>query len=364
MTSDARSAEGIKAQMPHPILTRVFGEPTHKQIKTVICKLVANLMAISCPWGHSKGHLGLLQDPAIYLACNGEAFNIPHVETLAYPVIPVGTMTPNREELCATNVAACKAWNTYKMVLTIIRDQFVATINNIYYTVLDNRTKGLNDINLCTLVMHILTIYAQISQPDLDDNMTNFHSGINSSLSLAVYRRKQAKCQVFVADAGVPISNKTMITTGNRHTLGCGNMMLAWHKWKRCPIINHTWPNWKAHWTAAFAKMCEINCMTAGETVFCVNQAAELKQAQQMASSLVNLANATIQKNTTIKNLIATNATLTKAIANIQPSIARMCVASVPASPALTAPAPLTDTHVRPSHWSNTKSAWDKVRYC
>jgi hypothetical protein len=49
MTSDAVSAEGIQAQMPHPIFTRVFGKPTHKQIKTVSRKLLANLMAISCP---------------------------------------------------------------------------------------------------------------------------------------------------------------------------------------------------------------------------------------------------------------------------------------------------------------------------
>jgi hypothetical protein len=49
MTSNAVSAEGIKAQMPYPILTRVFGKPTHKQIKTIIRKLSANLMAISCP---------------------------------------------------------------------------------------------------------------------------------------------------------------------------------------------------------------------------------------------------------------------------------------------------------------------------
>jgi hypothetical protein len=96
MTFDAVSAEGIKAQMPHPILTRVFGKPTHKQIKTIIRELLANLMAISCPWGHSKGHLGLLQDPAIYLACNGEAFNMPHVEPPAYPVIPAGAMTADR----------------------------------------------------------------------------------------------------------------------------------------------------------------------------------------------------------------------------------------------------------------------------
>ncbi len=104
--------------------------------------------------------------------------------------------------------------------------------------------------------------------------------------------------------------------------------------------------------------------MTTGDTAFGANQAAKLNQEQQMASSLNNLANATIQKNTTIKNLVASNATLTKAITNIQLSIARMCAAGVPTSPALTAPAPLTEAHVCPSHWSNTKPAWDKVGYC
>jgi hypothetical protein len=132
-------------------------------MKTVICKLLANLMAIACPWGHSKGHLGLLQNPAIYLACNGEAFNIPHVEPLAYPVIPAGTTTANRKELRSINAAIHKAWNTYKMVLTITRNQFAAAIDKVYYAVLDDPTKGLNAIDLCTLVMHILNTYAQIS---------------------------------------------------------------------------------------------------------------------------------------------------------------------------------------------------------
>jgi hypothetical protein len=243
MTSDAVSAEGIKAQMPHPILTCVFGEPTHKQVKTVICKLSANLMVIFCPWVHSKGHLGLLQVPAIYLVCNREAFNITHVEPLAYPVIPAGATTANREELRTINAAACKAWNTYKMVLTITRDQFAAAINNVYYVILDDPTENLNAIDLRTLVMHILNTYAQISQPDLDDNMTNFPSGIDSGLSLAIYTMKQEKCQVFTVDAGVPISHRTMIITSTKHALACSNMMLAWCKWKCCPIIDYTWPN-------------------------------------------------------------------------------------------------------------------------
>jgi hypothetical protein len=87
---------------------------------------------------------------------------------------------------------------------------------------------------------------------------------------------------------------------------------------ERCLLLHHTWPNWKSHWTTAFAKMCNFNRRTAGDTAFGENQAAELKQVQQMASSLDNLANAAIQKNTTLKNLEATNATLTKAMTNIQ----------------------------------------------
>ncbi len=117
--------------MPHPILTCVFGKPTHKQIKTAIRKMLASLMAIFCLWGHSKGHLSLLQDPAIYLACNGEVFNIPHVKPPAYPVIPAGATTTDRKELHAANADTCKAWNTYKIVLTITHNQFAAVIDNV-----------------------------------------------------------------------------------------------------------------------------------------------------------------------------------------------------------------------------------------
>jgi hypothetical protein len=131
--------------------------------------------------------------------------------------------TANPKELRTTNTAACKAWNTYKMVTTITHNQFLAAINDVYYAVLEDPTEDLNTINLRTLVMHILNTYAHISQPDLDDNMTDFHSGIDSGLPLAVYTRKQEKCQIFATNAGVPISDETMVTTCpglQQHDLG------------------------------------------------------------------------------------------------------------------------------------------------
>ncbi len=88
-----------------------------------------------------------------------------------------------------------------------------------------------------------------------------------------------------------------MVTTGTKQALATGNMTLAWCKWKRRPIADHTWPNWKPHWTAAFAKMHDINCMTAGESTFGTNAAEEEEQGRLIALSLNNLANASIQKN-------------------------------------------------------------------
>ena len=188
--SDSVSADSIKAQMPHTTLRHVLGEPTHKQIKMVIRELTANLMAVSCPWGHNKGHLGLLQDPAIYLARNRAAFTTPTAKPPTYPIIPNSTTVPQREELCAINISACKAWATYRLVLAITQDQFAAAIDDVHYAVLNDPTEGLNGITLRTLVQHIPTTYAQISQPDLDDNMTDFHIGIDSGHPLAIYTRK------------------------------------------------------------------------------------------------------------------------------------------------------------------------------
>jgi hypothetical protein len=55
------SAESIKAQMPHVTLTQILGKPSHCQLKQLEHELTADLMVVPCPWGHNRGHLGLLQ---------------------------------------------------------------------------------------------------------------------------------------------------------------------------------------------------------------------------------------------------------------------------------------------------------------
>jgi hypothetical protein len=101
------------------------------------------------------------------------------------------------------------------VILIIIRNQFAAAIDKVYYTTLDDPTEGLNAVNLHTLVMHILNIYAQISQLDLNDNMADFDSGIDSSPFCHLHEEAGEMSGLCCSP------KKNMITTGTKHTLAC-----------------------------------------------------------------------------------------------------------------------------------------------
>jgi hypothetical protein len=235
----------------------------------------------------------------------------------------------------------------------------------VYYAELNDPTKGLNVISLCNLVTHICSTYATIFQPDVDDNMAKFVTGIEPSLPLAVYRRKQEKCQTFAQDAGVPISKAKMVTTGTKAALNCGSMELAWRKWKHHPLVDHTWNNWKLHWTAAFAETHDINRMTTNNSAFANQVATNTEQATMMAKSLDNLANATIQKNDIVEKLVTANAKLMKAHADANAAIARLRLPNPPNPPNTpSSPSKSSMNSHCPSHWSAVKPDWDPTGYC
>ncbi len=116
--------------MPYGTFTRIAGKPTHKQLQILKKELATNLMAIPCPWGHGKRHLGLIQDHVLYLQCKGASFTVPSAVPPEYPINPPAAAHA-RKAAQAANLGKCKAWNTYTIVRTITCDQFAAAIDNI-----------------------------------------------------------------------------------------------------------------------------------------------------------------------------------------------------------------------------------------
>ncbi|KAL7475159.1 hypothetical protein ACHAW6_001085 [Cyclotella cf. meneghiniana] len=153
--------------------------------------------------------------------------------------------------------------------------------------------------------------------------MTKFNEGIDPTLPLAVYMWKQETCQEFAQDANVPISEELMVTTGTKHALQCSGLTQAWCEWRRLPAIQHTWLNWKAHWTAAFKEQRDISQLNGGTIMLHANAAVDNVQRLsqmllQIITSLNNLANTAVQKNDTVETLVVTNKQLTDTITKAQ----------------------------------------------
>jgi hypothetical protein len=291
------------------------------------------------------------------------AFNIPVAAPPKYPV-NAPTATPAREQAHATNLAKQKAWNIYLVTATITHDHFAAVIKDIYYAALDDPKEGLNAIPLWDLVAHIQTTYMAILQSDVDNNMTAFHTGIDPALPLAAYTCKQENCQTFVLDAGIPISEATMVLTSNKTVINYSSMEPTWRKWHRCPAINQMWKNWKMHWTAAFLKSRDIKQITAGNHAFANQAITNKEQATRMVTILDNLANAAIQKNNTIDKLRAANKHLAKALLDANAAIAHLCFPTARTVPATTAASAGTNNRPCPAHWTPIKPKWDQIGYC
>ena len=135
-------------------------------------------------------------------------------------------------------------------------------------------------------------------------------------------------------------------------TLACttpGGMELAWRKWKRCPLVEQTWNNWKLHWTAAFTESRDIHRMTSHDGAFANQATAKDEQAAMMARSLDNLTNAALQKNDTLERLVIANECLAKVLADANAVIACLRLPTL---------APSTSGN------SSERPEWDPQGYC
>ena len=316
------SREAVLALMPYQTLTKISGEPTHTAMKRLEKELAANLIAVECPWGNGHGYLGELLPAAIYTARYGAAYAPPAAAPPAYPVIPPGTTTNGREALKAQNEEDQKHWQTMIHVRRIAVNLASDAIEDIYYAELDDPIEGLNAVEIQDLIEHIKDRYCHIDQSDLDANLEKFNQGIDPSVPLIAYIRKQEDCQEFANDGHVPISEESLITTGTKHALQCGSFTDAWREWNRIPRANRTWLAWKTHWTRAFEEQRTIQRLTGGE--FSANSITRTDDelATQMVTSLDNLALAAIQKNETLEQLIKMNEMKETTIKNLMTQLA------------------------------------------
>ena len=251
----------------------------------------ANLIAIKTPiyWVHGKNYLGLLQDPAVFLARNTDLYNPSLVNPPKYPAIPQNLATAAREELRAAKKVVTVNWERYQHTQRIAVNIGAADFEPFIIAELDDPEEGLNAAYVRMLYKHVMDWFAKILQTKIDANLNQFNIGIDPNLMLAVYTRKQELCQETARNSGVSISKETMVTTGTKHAVATDGMEVVWCKWMRTIAPNRSWNAWKSHWTQAFQEKCELHKLAGIPFDGMVNLATEADMGDNMITALYNL---------------------------------------------------------------------------
>eukprot|EP00804_Cyclotella_cryptica_P011595 CCRYP_012098-RA/>CCRYP_012098-RA protein AED:0.49 eAED:0.35 QI:0/0/0/1/1/1/2/0/275 len=227
-------------------------------------------------------------------------------------------------------------------------------IKDVYYAEINDPVKGLNSVKIQDIVDHIKDQYCHINQADLDKNLKRFNQGIDPSVPLIMYIHKQEDCQEFVNDGNVNISEATMHQA-------C-HPVWGLHG---CLEADQTWLEWKTHWTRAFEEQKTIQRLTDGE--FSSNstiQTPDDELANQMVTSVNNLALATMQRNKTVEKLVEMNALQDKTIAALTSSLTSEKATSTKLLDIISK-AGLKAAHTNATGGSTVSSSrWDPTEYC
>ena len=125
-------------------------------------------------------------------------------------------------------------------------------------------------------------------------------------------------------DAHVPITEATMVTTGNKHAIANGGMDAAWRVWMRLPNDQKTWVRWKNMSSGAFLEKRELFRLTGIAYNGIGNQAAETEMGNTMIVTLENLLNADVQKNNIVERLVISHLSLSASLAARNTEIDRL----------------------------------------
>ena len=112
----------------HPTLTKIEGEPDYEQMCIVREEIFRNAIAIKSTFGGRKhGHLGSVQQPAVYQTEAGQAWTIPASGGM-YPTFPDGATNAEKKREVAEFINREKHIKLSDFVEDLLKNQLLKAV--------------------------------------------------------------------------------------------------------------------------------------------------------------------------------------------------------------------------------------------
>ena len=167
------NADQILAVFPHPVLTKIVGEPTLASILLQQSEHTGNLASINSNLG--DGLTGLM-----VLSMRPDIFKTIHPDTFVIPTNPGPAPDPVVITAASKTTKIVDIYKAYALE-SVIYAEFVTaeqisvklaldSMSELYYKTLNNAHTGYASVTLRQLLDHLVTTYAAIDHFDLKKN--------------------------------------------------------------------------------------------------------------------------------------------------------------------------------------------------
>ena len=154
---DARTA--VLASFPSNPVRNIVGETSNPKVSKWFRKMCSNLISVTAPLevGRGKGHLGMLQQDAVFQARNGQAYNPPLFAPTSIPVFPTGSTVDQREEIKEIHKVNVNNYDIYKAAGRCAVDIGARAFEDWVFAKLNDPTEGLADVTTIQFPAGIIT---------------------------------------------------------------------------------------------------------------------------------------------------------------------------------------------------------------
>ena len=277
MTKYGQATDWIATHFEYKELTPIHGRPSYETLKRMFNEVKANATSVpSTLGGGQHGHLGLVLPDIEYALISATAFvrpaqpanlNIP--ATATQHIVRTMTQVHDRET---------QVFNTVLGVEKALRQQIVAALEPAYLlSIKDRVTNSLNHPVSFIFRNHLFTRYGKVKPQALSE--------VEIRVRTMQYDITQPPDVIYIAiedlmdmatAARAPFTQVQAINFAYNILNATGRFKDSIIEWGRRPIVEHTWVNFKLHFTNAHEEIEETEGLTLADSSFDANMVSQL----------------------------------------------------------------------------------------
>ena len=280
VTSNA-NIDYVHTSFQYPLLTKVHDTPTYETLKRIKDEMKANASNVQCDLGGGKhGHLGLVLTPTEYATISDTPYERP-----GHPgVDPIAGNTQwenqvNRDR----HQEQIRLYREANGVEAALIGQLTVALPPLYLESYRDSSSNTITTPLVDILKDLFTIYGAISEEELDAR--------EQALRARIFDLTQPLLHLFAAVEDLqqlatasdnPYTTKQMINLGLHLIRNMSEFETDIGKWYDSPPEDHTWKDFKNHFTKAYNRLRRLRGPTMRNTAY-------HQQAQYITQQVLNV---------------------------------------------------------------------------